>query len=547
MAIVDKVIVNGGANQTDDVKVTLDGEAIPLPSGAATSANQTTIIGHVDGIESLLTTVDADTSNLDVALSTRLKPADTLAGVTTLGTITNVVHVDDNAGSLTVDGSVTANAGTNLNTSALALESGGNLADIKAKTDNIPALGQALAAASVPVVLTAAQISTITPPAAITGFATSANQSTEITALGTIDTSVNTLLKPASTLSAVTTVGTITNVVHVDDNGSTVSIDDGAGSITVDGTVAVTNAGTFVVQENGAALTSLQLIDDAIYTDGSGTVVKGIAILGQDGTNPQAIKTDSAGELQVDVLTMPSVAVTGTFWQATQPVSAASLPLPSGAATSALQTQPGVDIGDVTINNASGASAVNIQDGGNSLTVDNGGTFAVQASGDVAHDSGDSGNPIKVGFQALSALPTAVTTADRANGISDLWGRQLTSHIDPTMQTYKVFNATTSQTGTDVWSPTSGKKIAITSVVIGTYATTAARLLLWFGDNADTTYTAGTDQLVIGASFAPSSTVKPGLVFSPSFPIFCTTANRELHVTTDAALSVDITVYGYEY
>lgn len=39
-----------------------------------------------------------------------------------------------------------------------------------------PALGQALAAASVPVVLTAAQITTLTPPAAITGFATAANQ-----------------------------------------------------------------------------------------------------------------------------------------------------------------------------------------------------------------------------------------------------------------------------------------------------------------------------------------------------------------------------------
>ena len=52
------------------------------------------------------------------------------------------------------------------------------------------------------------------------------------------------------------------------------------------------------------------------------------------------------------------------------PVSAASLPLPSGAATAALQTQPGVDIGDVTINNAAGASAVNIQDGGNSITID---------------------------------------------------------------------------------------------------------------------------------------------------------------------------------
>ena len=32
--------------------------------------------------------------------------------------------------------------------------------------------------------------------------------------------------------------------------------------------------------------------------------------------------------------------------------------------------QPGVDIGDVTINNAAGAAAVNVQDGGNSLTVD---------------------------------------------------------------------------------------------------------------------------------------------------------------------------------
>lgn len=94
--------------------------------------------------------------------------------------------------------------------------------------------------------------------------------------------------------------------------------------------------------------------------------------------------------------------------QSTLPVSAASLPLPSGAATSAAQTdksqftkitdgtdtalvtaageqnvlataQPGVDIGDVTINNAAGASAVNIQDGGNSITVDG----AVTTSGTV--------------------------------------------------------------------------------------------------------------------------------------------------------------------
>ena len=41
-----------------------------------------------------------------------------------------------------------------------------------------------------------------------------------------------------------------------------------------------------------------------------------------------------------------------------------------GEAKVILGDNSGVDIGDVTINNASGASAVNIQDGGNSITID---------------------------------------------------------------------------------------------------------------------------------------------------------------------------------
>jgi hypothetical protein len=79
-----------------------------------------------------------------------------------------------------ITGTVTADAGTNLNTSLLALEAGGNLASIKAKTDNIPALGQALAASSTPVVLTAAQIIALTPPAAIIGFSTETTLGTRL-------------------------------------------------------------------------------------------------------------------------------------------------------------------------------------------------------------------------------------------------------------------------------------------------------------------------------------------------------------------------------
>lgn len=170
-------------------------------------------------------------------------------------------------------------------------------------------------------------------------------------------------------------------------------------------------------------------------------------------------------------------------------------------------------------------------------------------AGPVAHDAVDSGNPVKIGGKAASALPTAVANADRADVLTDLFGRQLVAHIDPAMQIRKSFNATTTQTGVAVWTPASGKKIAITSVQIGAYGTTAARLILWFGNQSgpDTTYTEGTDPVVIKQSFAPSANGFPGLVYTPAVPFFSPTADDVLRVTTDAAMSVDIVVTGYEY
>lgn len=102
--------------------------ALPLPTGAATETTLAAAKSDLDTIAGNTSGVAKDSSlanlaNLDVAFSTRLKPADTLAGVTTLGTITNPVAVTQSGA-----WAVLANAGTNLNTSALALESGGNLA-----------------------------------------------------------------------------------------------------------------------------------------------------------------------------------------------------------------------------------------------------------------------------------------------------------------------------------------------------------------------------------------------------------------------------------
>jgi hypothetical protein len=83
--------------------------------------------------------------------------------------------------------------------------------------------------------------------------------------------------------------------------------------------------------------------------------------------NPLPI-SDGGGIITVD----GAVTVSGTAT-----VSGTVAATQSGTWT--LGANSGVDIGDVTINNASGASAVNIQDGGNIITVD--GTVAATQSG----------------------------------------------------------------------------------------------------------------------------------------------------------------------
>lgn len=150
-----------------------------------------------------------------------------------------------------------------------------SLASIDSK---IPALGQALAAASTPVVLTAAQEAALTPPAAITGFATSAKQDTAQASFGatndaeaTGDGSIIAILKRLRTLLS----GTLTVAAH-----------------------AVTNAGTFAVQltppTSGGLLTFM-----ASGSDGSSILV----------ATAQAIKA-TAGQMYGYYAYNPEAAVT---------------------------------------------------------------------------------------------------------------------------------------------------------------------------------------------------------------------------------------------
>lgn len=76
-------------------------------------------------------------------------------------------------------------------------------------------------------------------------------------------------------------------------------------------TVAQATAADFNCTEASAAAikAAVELLDDAVATVAAAVPTKGIAATGTDGTNARILKTDAAGELQIDVLTLPNVTI----------------------------------------------------------------------------------------------------------------------------------------------------------------------------------------------------------------------------------------------
>lgn len=137
------------------------------------------------------------------------------------------------------------------------------------------------------------------------------------------------------------------------------------GAITNDGTFAKETGGNLatIAAKDFATQTTLALIkaktdniDVALSTrtkPADTQTISGTVTVSNPTANPetglakQATQTDGTQKTQVtnfpatqpvSLATAPTTPVTGTFWQTTQPVSAVTLPLPSGAATDATLT-----------------------------------------------------------------------------------------------------------------------------------------------------------------------------------------------------------------
>lgn len=100
--------------------------------------------------------------------------------------------------------------------------------------------------------------------------------------------------------------------------------------------------------------------------------------------------------------TAPTIAVTGTFFQATQPISAVSLPLPTGAATSANQSTAVSSLATIATNTGS----VNLTSLSGTSLVGGGVAGLLAVGGNVASAATDSANPVKVGGVFHTSLPT---------------------------------------------------------------------------------------------------------------------------------------------
>lgn len=260
-------------------------------------------------------------------------------------------------------------------------------------------------------------------------------------------------------------------------------------------TLANTGVNAIAVKVDGSAVT--QPISGTVSISGTPTVSGTVAVSTINSVAPAFGSGIRGATVQrVTVATDDSVPVTGTFWQATQPVS-----------------------GTVTANAGTGTMAVSMATN--------------TPFGTVAHDSADSGAPIKVGGRAISAEITAVTANDRSDFVTDLVGKQI---ILPYANTENfvsgaITTAMTSTTSTSlVAAPAAGLRNYITTLIVSnSHATVGTDVIIQDGN-------AGTTLMTI-----PAAAVYGGAVINLPVPLRQPTTATAIYcanVTTGASTKV---------
>ena len=369
-----------------------------------------------------------------------------------------------------------------------------------------------------------------------------------------------------------------------------VPVSDNGSSLTVDGTVAVSNFPA--TQPVSGPLTDTQLRATAVSVSGpltdaqiratalpvSGTVTADTELpaataLGDATANPTAPHIGSCIE-----------AYNGTTWDRikTDTALAGNGANDSVIGVLAVGTGPGFSIrlNPTNLGTAvNSASTFNV-DGANAVTIaistTTTGTFIIEGTSDntnwisvevfdgsqdlwlsgqnITPTTGRVYQVMSQGYRQIRLRTVTTLGATVQHFVTLSTAQQFLGGIDtgaaPHNFGYVVVNRngeyTTAQTGAAIWTPTTGKRFAVTDLTISTGGTTAGVVTIWQGALADTTYTVGTDPVVFRGEFAPSATAKPGAIKTFAVPFVSSTIDHILRITTSAAMTVYVQVNGYE-
>jgi hypothetical protein len=428
--------------------------------------------------------------------------------VTIASDSTGVVSVDDNGASLTVDGTVTANAGTGF---------------VSVQTED----------------------------------AASAGGETGTMILGVRNDSATSKTSADGDFSAIATDSA--GRVGIADLGGAISVDDNGSSLTVDGTVTA-NAGTgsFTVAQATAGnlnatvvqSTAASLLATVNNRDGAGNALTSAARGSERALSVQLVDasgnqvTSFGGGTQYTEDGASAGGETGTVFLGVRNDAATSKTSADGDFSAIATDSAGrvgiADLGgSVTVDGFStvgGAAFVKITDGTNTAVVNAGG--GIEITGSTAHDAVDAGNPLKIGAVAeASIVGTAnVADGDRTNVYADLDGvmimKQFCTFGDIIVT--RVTDTGGTSTAFSAFGAVASQRNYITTITVYNSSTTNGYLDLRDGTGGTVMYTIPLPAL-------------GGATINFPVPFRQTTANTALAYDVSAAIStIYISVVGFK-
>lgn len=351
---------------------------------------------------------------------------------------------------------------------------------------------------------------------------------------------------------------TVTGTVTANAGTGTFTVGDGGGSLTVDnggtfavqaaqsGTWNITNISGTVSLPSGAATlaeqqtqtTALQKLDNIAHSGSDVALSEHVPISGQfDDISTTTVTENQIAPVRITSGRALHVSVRDALPAGTNnigDVDVLSVPAPLST------TGGGTEATALRVTVASDSTGVlSVDDNGGSLTVDNGGTFAVQATavGTVADDATTPGSPVMVGGKAVETDgtdPTSVSAEDKvAIFRTDRNRRLLVNPYHPNLWSANE-DHTTAQTNNELKAaPGAGLSLYITDIVVSNGATAGS--IEFFED------TAGTPAQKVGIIYMA---VNGGAVMNFATPIRIT-PNKNFGFTSTSVTTHGITVNGY--